>query len=173
MGGGEAPVDGGAARLLEGQHRRIERALDALAAGPRGHEGRRLLVELFEILSAHAATERKIVYRAARAGDARALVGESLREHAEITARALDLVDNEDPDGDLGPKIEALRLAFADHAAREELELFPALEESLSRAEVAALVRETSVAAPVAGPAVASIWMSCAGGGGVGKEAER
>ena len=123
--------------LLKQDHKKVKGLFQQFdKAGDNAHQTKRKLVdEIIEELSIHAAIEEQIFYPAARAAveDATDEVLESLEEH-HVVKWVLSELDGMDPEAErFKAKVTVLKENVLHHAEEEETELFPKVRSAMGR----------------------------------------
>ena len=119
-----------AIELLRAQHRKIEWLLEELQslsekAVRRRH---RLVAQLGDLLSIHAALEERIFYPGVNRASTEDLLLKSLEEHLSVKRLLADLLQLEEWMPTFAPKVEVLREQVLHHIAQEEERLFTKVE---------------------------------------------
>ena len=127
-------------QLLKDDHREVEALFKKYEGlGERAHKSRREVVtKIIEALSVHAAIEEQVLYPEARERLPKIedTVLEALEEH-HIVKWTLSELDGMDPEEErFHPKVTVLMESVRHHVKEEETELFPALREAFTRAEL-------------------------------------
>lgn len=137
--------------LLKAQHQRIRAMFDAVEKAT-AEDRRKNFDDLRRFLAVHETAEEMVVHPRARtgAGGEQVVNPRLAEEHAakELLSR---LDGMETSDSDFTPTLAQLRSAVLAHAASEENEEFPLLEQATdesSRATMAAAVRAAEAIAP-------------------------
>lgn len=117
-----------ATKLLESQHREVERIFKTIESGK--GDPSELLEQLADALVAHMAIEQQLFYPAAQSADAD-LILEAFEEHAmaEVGLKRLLAADPFDPS--FKAKVSVLKEMIQHHVQEEEKELFPKVEKKL------------------------------------------
>ena len=129
---------------LSADHAHIERLFEQLlATGVTEHARRaKLFKKLDKVMARHTYAEESAIYptlvEAELADEARLLASEHF--DARSALHVIEGLDRNDPE--FGEKIRALRQAFAEHAAKEETEIYPALRHRLSPQQNEALTKD-------------------------------
>jgi len=132
------PVSMDAITLLRDDHRSVAQLFKQFeSAGDNAHvEKRRIVDQIVEALSVHAAIEEQIFYPVARAavGGVEDIVLESLEEH-HIVKWTLSELDGMDPSEErFDPKVTVLIESVRHHVKEEETEFFPKVRAAMSKA---------------------------------------
>jgi hemerythrin-like domain-containing protein len=131
-----------AIRMLESQHRAVERLFEDLSREPDGRDLRPSLLELADLLTSHAAIEEHHFYPAVSMQDSKDLVDESYDEHLEVKRLTLHLLDAGPSDAEFAAKLEELQGLVEDHVEKEENDLFPMARELLGTEQLMAMAQE-------------------------------
>lgn len=123
--------------LLKQDHKKVKGLFQQFdKAGEKAHETQRKLVEqIIEELSVHAAIEEQLFYPAARAAveDVSDEVLESLEEH-HVVKWVLSELDGMEPTAErFRAKVTVLKENVLHHAEEEETELFPKVRAAMGR----------------------------------------
>ena len=123
--------------LLKDDHKTVERLFKRFEkAGDKAHvEKRKIVDEIIEELSVHAAVEEQLFYPVTRATvpQTEDLALESLEEH-HIVKWVLDELDGMDPEDErFTPKVTVLIESVRHHVEEEEGEYFPTVRDELGR----------------------------------------
>jgi hemerythrin superfamily protein len=126
---------------IRSQHEDIRRLFAETAGG--GLAGQTAWPALVRLLAVHETAEEIVVYPAVAASGSRGLRAVRARKaeerRAKITLADLEGLDPTDPA--FGPRLEAFRAMVEAHAAAEESEVLPLLDERCSRGQLRAMDR--------------------------------
>jgi hemerythrin superfamily protein len=125
LAGEPRPASLDAIQILEAQHRAVERLFTDLSRGAGGKPLRPLLVELADLLTAHATLEEQHFYPAARSAETEHLLEDSYDDHREVKEIVLHLLDVGPLYESFDAEVAELQALVAEHVANEEMELFP------------------------------------------------
>jgi hypothetical protein len=130
--------------LLTAQHAEVDVLFEQIEKADGDRPA--LLMELADLLGAHAAVEEQIFYPAVMTKTTHDLLHEAVEEHLEIKRVLADLITMRLDDASFKAKIAVLKENVTHHAHREEEEkLFPLLRKAMSSDERAALGNEVLV----------------------------
>ncbi|MEN9579589.1 MAG: hypothetical protein RJA70_2598 [Pseudomonadota bacterium] len=125
--------------LLKQQHRAVEKLFNALATEQSQTKKTQLFETLASTLMAHDAIEREIFYPACeKAMGLNEVLGEAIAEHSVIEFCLYEAEQAIDKDA-FTFKCKVLREIVDHHVVEEESELFPAVDDAISTAELKSL----------------------------------
>lgn len=139
-----------ATTLLETQHRQVEAMIRNLenrtqsAAGQQGMPNQaasgapQVLKDLASALLAHMATEEEVFYPAARNAREDIVLG-SYEDHDVEVMELKRLLQTDPGDPAFQARLQVVKRMLAEHIAREEGELFPAVEKAIGQQELQAI----------------------------------
>jgi iron-sulfur cluster repair protein YtfE (RIC family) len=131
-----------AIEFLQVQHRSTEKLFAAYWAAPVGADRRPLLLELADLLTAHAAVEERHLYPALRTKETAAALDDAYDDHREVKETILHLLDIGPLDETFPAELEQLQARVQAHVATEERELFPFARAVLGPQRLAAMGRD-------------------------------
>lgn len=133
--------------LLLAQHREIENLFGQCKKAT-GEDKLELFHAIADVLVLHTTIEERHFYPAALGGASEEQVREALEEHLLIKRSLADLLAQDAIDGEFDAKLQVLEELVEHHVKEEEDELFPAVEQKLSKSRLqevgAALERMTA-----------------------------
>jgi hemerythrin-like domain-containing protein len=123
--------------LLKADHKTVEKLFKSFEKAGKGAKQtkRRIVDQIIEELSVHAAIEEQIFYPSIRSDvpDTEDEVLESLEEHHIVKWVLSELEDMEPDDERFGAKVTVLIENVRHHVEEEETELFPMVRKALGR----------------------------------------
>lgn len=120
---------------LKHQHRETEDLFERIKQATT-NEKVRLLGELTEALTLHAALEERYFYPLARENGLAAEMDHSQREHAEVRRMLSDIMSMKKSDPRLNETISRLEASVKKHVHEEENEIFPRVLEKVGSEEL-------------------------------------
>jgi hemerythrin superfamily protein len=127
-----------AIQLLKNDHKKVEKIFSDLEN--KTDDRRALFPELDRELTVHAEIEEKIFYPAAKQVEpTRDLVLESIEEHKQIKMVLADLEQTDMRTAEWGADLKVLKEDVMHHVGEEEDELFPKIQQLLSKEQLADL----------------------------------
>ena len=130
--------------LLTAQHEQMDDLFERIEKG----EGNRraLLIELADMLAAHATVEEKVFYPAVMSAETKSMLHESVEEHLGIKRELADLITMRLEEDQFKAKLKVLKEYVSHHAHKEEEQkMFPLLKKLLSGDQLAAIGNEVLV----------------------------
>lgn len=118
--------------LLTAQHREMENLFDECKKAST-EEKLELFYALANLLVLHTTIEEQHFYPAAREGASDEQVREALEEHLVMKRSLADLLSLDSVDAEFEAKLEVLREIVAHHLQEEEEQLFPTVQQGLSK----------------------------------------
>jgi hemerythrin superfamily protein len=131
-----------AIELLKSQHREVEDLFEKYENSDKSPAQRKLVEELCDKLTVHAAIEEKHFYPAVKARQTEDILLEALEEHLAAKRVMADLLDLKPSDETFEPKVKVLQEQIEHHVEEEEEELFPKVAKLLDADELLALGQE-------------------------------
>jgi hemerythrin superfamily protein len=127
-----------AIRLLKEQHRLVEELHRQFEASDDDGDKKQIFFEIADNLAVHATIEERFFYPAVRARQTEEQLEESYDEHLEVKRLTLQAMDSTEEAGFDG-RVAALMGALEHHVEEEEGELFPKVEQLMTREALEAL----------------------------------
>ena len=124
-----------AIKLLEKQHRLVEKLFKQFEKSDDEREKLQLFTEIADNLAVHATIEERHFYPAVRARQTEQQLEEAYDEHLEVKKLLLDGMQSTSAPGFDG-KVAALKGAVEHHVEEEESELFPKVRKLLEKEEL-------------------------------------
>ncbi|HEY2730727.1 MAG TPA: hemerythrin domain-containing protein [Polyangia bacterium] len=133
-----------AIKLLESQHREVEKLFAKIKSADDVDEKETLFTTLADSLAVHATIEEHHFYPAVKANRTQDILLESLEEHVAIKRVLSDLLDTEVEDETFDAKIKVLEETVAHHVEEEEGDLFPKVKKLFDAKRLEAIGQEMS-----------------------------
>src|SRR5262245_33492104 len=114
-----------AIKMLEEQHREVEKLFEQLDGMPAGTSQRKAFEELADTIAIHAAIEERHFYPSVNQRNTEGTLLEAVEEHLAIKRVLADLLQLDESDETFPAKLEVLEDEIAHHIEKEEEELFP------------------------------------------------
>jgi hemerythrin-like domain-containing protein len=114
-----------AIKMLEEQHRQIEKLFQELEKVPPGTQKSETFDDLADVLAVHAAIEERHFYPSVNKRPTEGTLLESVEEHLAIKRVLADLLALDDEDQTFEAKLKVLKDEVRQHVEHEERNLFP------------------------------------------------
>jgi hemerythrin-like domain-containing protein len=126
-------MDMDAIRLLEGQHREVEKLFEQFenASDKAKKTKLQLCQKISDALAIHATIEEKIFYPATKDARTEELLHEAVEEHLSAKRILADLIELEEIDDQAEAKMSVLKEQIEHHVQEEEKDLFPQVRKLL------------------------------------------
>ena len=131
-----------AVKLLESQHREVEKLFSRIESAKGTSEQQKLFDTIADKLAIHAAIEEHQFYPAVKAKRTEDILLESLEEHVGIKRVIADLLRVSASDDTFHAKVKVLKEQVEHHVEEEETDLFPKVRKLLSKEQLEALGQE-------------------------------
>lgn len=118
--------------LLTAQHREVENLFDECKKAST-EEKLELFYALANLLVLHTSIEERHFYPAAGEGVEEQQIREALEEHLLVKRGLADILSLDSVDAEFDAKLEVLREVVAHHLREEEEQLFPSVQQALSK----------------------------------------
>jgi hemerythrin superfamily protein len=133
-----------AIKLLESQHREVEKLFAQIESAKDVDKKETLFTTLADSLAVHATIEEHHFYPAVKANRTEDILLEALEEHVAIKRVLSDLLDTEVEDETFDAKIKVLKETVSHHVEEEETDLFPKVKKLFDANRLEAIGQEMS-----------------------------
>ena len=131
-----------AIKLLESQHREVEKLFSQFEKAKDSDKKMRLFEEIADKLAIHAAIEEHHFYPTVKEKRTEDILLESVEEHLAIKRTLADLLKMDAEDEHFEPTMKVLKEEVEHHAKEEETDLFPKVKKILSAEDLDVLEQE-------------------------------